>query len=433
MDTESLPSISPEQVNGWYMGRQRLGPRASISQLATLCADVGWLNAPTDPTPYLSVRARVGNYPTRQLDSLVYEENALVEVVGIQGVPMLVPRSHLNLALHVNDKTSTHALQQASKLLGFPMKNIKRLQDCILALLREMPMDQRVLRNRIPAGWILPWGRMGAKQQFGSGDCFHDALGQLVEEGEVVRMRTGNRLDSPVYVHYRSQEIFTELGLRAEIPEEAVWERLAEYYFTWYGPASFEDFVWWSGLTITQARAALSGFYPPLRALSIEGVEGEYLATEWTAYSIATFQQPPEPEVAFLPPRDPYHTSFRFLAGRFLKPEHCLRARLRWRGKPLPEPLIAAPIIIGGGIAGVWEWNQEHQIVDWLLFEPALPPAEANVKQEAEALTEFVCKEELTTLPIHYGHEGMTYRIHELATLAETDPEPLEDSQISES
>lgn len=44
---------------------------------------------------------------------------------------------------------------------------------------------------------------------------------------------------------------------RAAISEEEALERLAGRYFTSHGPATLADFVWWSGLTMTQSRKAV--------------------------------------------------------------------------------------------------------------------------------------------------------------------------------
>ena len=41
--------------------------------------------------------------------------------------------------------------------------------------------------------------------------------------------------------------------------------QLARRYFTSHGPATLQDFVWWSGLTVADARRGVALIDPPLR------------------------------------------------------------------------------------------------------------------------------------------------------------------------
>jgi hypothetical protein len=423
----TLPEFAPSHVNAWYMARQHLAapypppapstePSAepSRSWLTALVGEVGWLPAPSDPTPYLAVWARRSGYDRSELDRAVFAERELVEVNAVRGAPMLVPREHVSLAMRVAPARASENLRRAQELIGFSRDEIERLQRAILRLLEREPMDARLLRNRLRAGLIRPWGEAGAK--LGAGDAFNDALEQLVERGQVFKVKAAARLDTTAYLYMTRRDFALDLDLRT-LPEEEAWAMLADLYFHWYSPARFEDFVWWSGASVNKARAALMRFRPPLRALALRGLPGEYLATEWAAYAIATFQPPPEPAVALVPARDPFF-SFREITGRFVPPEFRWRVVPRWKGEPADEPTIVAPILARGMITGVWEWSPEKKAVDWMLFEPVPRWLRARVRVLAEELTEFIRQENLTTTPVHLAHPHMTYRIRELARLS---------------
>lgn len=423
----TLPEFAPSHVNAWYMARQHLAapypppePPSDASAerprswLATLVCEVGWLPAPADPTPYLSVWARRRGYDRAELDRVVFTERELVEVNAVRGALMLVPREHLPLAMRVAPKAASDNLRQAQALIGFSWDEVERLQRAILRLLEREPMDARLLRNRLRAGLIRPWGEAGAK--LGAGDAFNDALGQLVEKGEVFKVKAAPRLDAASYIYMTRREFAPDLIL-STLPEEEAWAMLADLYFHWYSPARFEDFLWWSGASVSQARAALARLRPPLRAFALRGLPGEYLATEWAAYAIATFQPPAEPAVALVPARDPFF-SFREVTGRFVPPEFRWRVVPRRQGEPVAEPTIVAPILARGMITGVWEWSPEKKAVDWMLFEPVPRWLRARVRLLAEELTEFIRQESLTTTPTHLDQPHMTYRIRELARLS---------------
>ena len=56
------------------------------------------------------------------------------------------------------------------------------------------------------------------------------------------------------------------------LPKEEALARLAIRYFTGHGPATLQDFIWWSGLPIGQARQALASVQRDLRSETVESV-----------------------------------------------------------------------------------------------------------------------------------------------------------------
>jgi hypothetical protein len=83
-------------------------------------------------------------------------------------------------------------------------------------------------------------------------------------------------------------------------------EALAELtvrYFTGHGPATLKDFVWWSGLTATDAKAGLDMVGPQLEH---EVVDGQ---TYWFAAS-TSFAKGPSPTAYLLPNFDEYGVGY---------------------------------------------------------------------------------------------------------------------------
>lgn len=66
--------------------------------------------------------------------------------------------------------------------------------------------------------------------------------------------------------------LFDEWLPRARsMPREEALGTLAERYFTSHGPATLADFVWWSGLTVTDARRAIAIAGSRIRGLALDG------------------------------------------------------------------------------------------------------------------------------------------------------------------
>lgn len=113
---------------------------------------------------------------------------------------------------------------------------------------------------------------------------------------------------------------------------------LAERYFSSHGPATVQDFAWWSGLPVTTARQALE------TAQSLVQVETE-------GYVLWAGRTPSEPSLAqmacLLPPYDEYLLGYRDRT-QVLDPTYAKRVNA---GGGMPKPTI----VLNGKIVGTWK------------------------------------------------------------------------------
>jgi len=61
------------------------------------------------------------------------------------------------------------------------------------------------------------------------------------------------------------------LPATAPLERDVALGELARRYFTSHGPATIQDFVWWSGLTVTDARTGLESIKPELLTETVDG------------------------------------------------------------------------------------------------------------------------------------------------------------------
>jgi hypothetical protein len=121
--------------------------------------------------------------------------------------------------------------------------------------------------------------------------------------------------------------------------EEALAE-LAGRYFRSHGPATLQDFVWWSSLTTTDARAALESVRPSLRQESIDG------QTYWLSSSTPAADDGRH-AAHLLPAFDEYTVAYRD-RGAVLHPSHTRR--------PDAATAVLGPtIILDSQAAGTWK------------------------------------------------------------------------------
>jgi len=116
---------------------------------------------------------------------------------------------------------------------------------------------------------------------------------------------------------------------------------LARRYFTGHGPATVQDFMWWSGLPAADARAGLEMVAAELVE---EVVDGQ---TYWLS-STAAGPKSPSPTVYLLPGFDEYLLGYKDRSA-VLDPAHA--KKVVPGGNGMFKPII----VIDGQVVGIWQ------------------------------------------------------------------------------
>ena len=125
--------------------------------------------------------------------------------------------------------------------------------------------------------------------------------------------------------------------------EEAVAE-LAWRYFRSHGPATLRDFVWWSGLRVSQARAALAALSERLEETEVGG------QTFWKPYLDEFPRIGSSPSVRLLPAFDEYYLGYQ---DRSAVLEAALDSSL-----VSSNGYFRPAIIVDGQVIGRWKVNR---------------------------------------------------------------------------
>ncbi|MBV9790686.1 MAG: winged helix DNA-binding domain-containing protein, partial [Chloroflexi bacterium] len=120
--------------------------------------------------------------------------------------------------------------------------------------------------------------------------------------------------------------------------EEAIAE-LVVRYFRSHGPATIQDFMWWSGLTMAEARPGLEAVQSQLLSETIDGKT--YWWTDATPSAEAH-----SPALHLLPPFDEYLVSYKDRSPS-LEPQNTFVAA--------PERHLGSIIVIDGRVVGTWK------------------------------------------------------------------------------
>jgi len=147
--------------------------------------------------------------------------------------------------------------------------------------------------------------------------------------------------------------------------DEALAE-LARRYFTSHGPASLPDFLWWSGLTVAEAKAAVE----LAKSNLVQEVVGDQ--TYWLApFSSLTKTADKLPSAYLLPPYDEYTVAYKDRSA-VLSPAN---AKQTISGNGIFSPII----VINGQVVGIWKREfKKNTVTIKLTFFTKLSKAETK-------------------------------------------------------
>jgi hypothetical protein len=152
--------------------------------------------------------------------------------------------------------------------------------------------------------------------------------------------------------------------------EEAL-ATLAERYFTAHGPASIQDFSWWSGLNLTESKIALEMIKQKVSSYYFEGSTYWFAVNGVAAKSNAAY---------LLPNYDEYIVSYKDRS-----------AVINEKDINAADPrgtIFNHTIVINGKVAGIWkrEFKKDMLVVNVIPFKPF---SKVNAKAVAMAAKRY--------------------------------------------
>jgi hypothetical protein len=257
----------------------------------------------TDPaTVFLSVRARVPQFRSADLERQLYDERSLVRVLGMRRTLFVVLRDLVPTVyaactdlIAARERRRLEKMIVDSEIAKRPAVWLTRARKAALAALeargeaftREIAADVPMLAKRL---------RLGAGTRFEvAQSAAARVLRQLAMEGEVMRGRPRGAWPNGEYRWVPTASWLGEPLARVD-PGPARAELLSKWLAA-FGPATETDIRWWTGWTARDARAALGAV--PHERVDLEGREGIVLAGD------VGLEDAPEPEAVLLPTLDP--------------------------------------------------------------------------------------------------------------------------------
>jgi hypothetical protein len=366
-------TFSSEERRARLARRHFLAPGSLADDPVQLAGGLVGLHATDPATVYLAARARLPEPAGPELDRALYEERTLLRMIGMRRTLFVFP---LDLAAVVQaactEPIAAAQRRRYAKLIeeGGIAKDGRRwldraeaatltaLQARGEAFATELSSDVPQLRKKMHYGEGKNWA--------GSTSMTTWVLFLLAAEGKIVRGRPRGKWTSSQWSWAPAESWLTEPPARLE-REEARAE-LASRWLKAFGPAGVDDLKWWTGWTLTQARAALAAIGAV--EVDLDGRPGFVLPGDDES------EPEVEPWAAMLPALDP--TVMGWKERDWYLGEH--RAHL------FDTAGNAGPTVWWNGrIVGGWSVRKDGEI-PFRLLEDVGADAEAAIEAEAGRL-----------------------------------------------
>jgi hypothetical protein len=283
--------------------RHHLAPGTAATSPIEASNDIVGFHATDPASVYLEAWARVRDFRTEALETALYDERALLKILGMRRTMFVVP---VPLAAIIQAAcTDSIARGQRARLVkmieaagiagqgqswldGVEAETLEVLHRLGEATAADLTREVAGLREQISFGAGRTWqGTVGVSTRL---------LFLLSAEGRIIRGRPKGSLVSSLY-RWVPIDTWVDGGLPT-IPKDEAQAELVRRWLATYGPGTRRDIQWWTGWTVAETVRALG---------AIEAVEVD-LDDGGTGYVLAEDLEPAPAVsgswVAFLPGLD---------------------------------------------------------------------------------------------------------------------------------
>ena len=254
----------------------------SSSQVST---PTSWASVTGAAGPYLSLWARVPGFRREWLDDALYERRTLARILCMRTTLHAVPGDEVPFFFQAYARRFTRAgLRDEESLLvqaglcqaGDAEATLQRLHRRVLDVLAERgPSTVQEIGQAVP--------ELQARVRYSAGKSYAGefSLGSRLVPGMctlglLVRARPQGTWRSNLYEYATLSDWLPEVDLESTAPQEAR-EWLVRRYLAVFGPATFDDVRWWTGLSRREVQAGLEALKPAVREVTVEGWGDGYL------------------------------------------------------------------------------------------------------------------------------------------------------------
>ena len=367
--------VSLEKLNRFHIMSHHLLTKAGKNQLERVINDICGLHSQLAMTPTLSLWNRMRNFRKNLLEEALYIKKSLVRVWCMRGTLHIILSDELPIYHQAVKRMWFEHHGRYMRGPDWPPLDIRKnvIYPKILEALKEGPLTRTELNTKVSAVLEPDFQRYERLFSAWGGILKEMCYLGLVVYAEPNRKTRFARLDH--WLPHMSLEQMTEKEART---------KLLIKYLHGYGPASVQDFAYWSGITISESRKVFTETKQTLKEIKVKGVKNPLWLLKVDLNRVEGMNVNEKPLVHLLPRFDPLLLGHKD-KSRILKSEH-LKQVFR------PAGDVAATVLAGGHIKGTWNYKKTKNklIVKLSPFEKLEKDELEKIHTEAEALSDLM-------------------------------------------
>jgi hypothetical protein len=306
-----------------------------VTVVDSLCG----LHAQAVLTPYISLWNRIEDFEPEMLDSALYRERSLVKAWCVRGTLHIIPSRDLPLYHSALERMwfEHHGRYTQSPEWPSQEERQRMFYPKILQALADRPLRRKELNERV-LSTLADTPKSYQRLFSGWGGILKETcyLGLTVHAEPCGNEACFARLD----------QWLPQVNLD-EIREDEARRKLLIKYLHGYGPASAQDFTYWSGLLAGETRKAIEGNKPGLKDVQVKGSGKRLLMLKEDLRELEKLDLEERHRPCLLPKFDPFLLGHKD-RSRMIK-EEFVREVYRKAGD------LAAVALVNGHIVGTWK------------------------------------------------------------------------------
>jgi len=379
----SCETVPLEMVTRLFLIKHHLFQKAKKNNLVKVAKDVCGLQAQAPLTPYLSFWNRVENFENDLLDEALYRDKTLVKVWCMRGTLHIIPSQDLPIYNKALRRMWFEHHGEFRDEPNFPSaeERKKRIYPKILVALAQRPLKRKELDAKVRSSL-----RDDAKPYPGLFSAWGGILKETGYEGLTVHAEPceGEACFA------RLDKWLPKINLDM-VDEDEAKEKLLIKYLHGYGPASVQDFAYWSGLMASEARRAIeNGAGSLLEEVEIKGVKGRFLMLKEDFKLLDSISLDEKAPLCLLPKFDSLVLGHKDRT-RVIRNEYKERVFRPKTGD------VAATLLINGQVVGTWKHEKTKSSLTVMIkpFHKLVKEDLKEVEEKARGLSQFMGVEQL--------------------------------------
>src|SRR6185369_16035539 len=290
----------------------------------------------SSPSCYLSLLNRSTGLTVADIDQSIYQDRLLLRLRCMRGSLFLISRADTPMIFQATKQIAQTAFQRLLDKAGVTEKEYRLTADRVNELVESRSMTVNELNREI------------APESPTVKRVFNFIVAMLCAQGILVRagVRGGWKSNQFEYTAFKNWAPTIDLTSISEVAAKAA---LANRYFDIFGPATAQDFQWWSGLSKSETDDALRFLDKGLARVQVEGIAKECLISQASLDPLMSWAEKSADDVKLLSTWDAYLMAYKGTnRTRYLPREYYNHVYDR-------SGNATTVVFINGSVGGIWD------------------------------------------------------------------------------